>query len=493
MGIIQKQSITGTVYSYVGVILGFITSALLFPRMLSTEQVGLLRILVSYSVILAQFAVLGMNAVTVKFFPYFRDQAKKHHGYIGLVLMVSLAGAVISLAAYLSLHDYLTTSAGEKSRLFVSYFYYVIPLFIFTLLFNVFDTYLRVLYNAVKGIVYKEIVQRVLIIVSVLMFFLGIVDFHTFVLLYVTAFMIPALLLMATLIAGNNFNVLPDWDFIDKTKLRAISGIAFFGLLSSYSGVLIMNIDSVMIDHYLGLSQTGIYTITFFFGTLIIIPARTMNKISSVVIADSWKKNDTSNILSIYKKSSLLLAIAGAFAFIGIWVNIENVFKIIGPDYEQGKYVIFFIGLANVVEAFAGPSSLIIANSSKYKWLSFFLLVYTVLIIVTNIIFIPVWGIVGAALASFLSRFIFVLIRFFFLKHWFDLQPYSYRHMLILAISVIALFLTSLIPQNENFWIDTLIRSAFVSAVFVPLIYVSGISDDFNKTVRTILRFGKDN
>ena len=456
--------------------------------MLSTEQVGLLRILVSYSVILAQFAILGMNAVTVKFFPYFRDHAKKHHGYLGLVLIVSLAGSMIALIAYLSLYDYLTITAGEKSRMFVSYFYYVIPLFNFTLLFNVFDAYLRALYNVVKGIIYKEVVQRVLIIISVILFFFGIIDFHVFVLLYVTAFMIPALLLMATLIAGNNFNVLPDWDFIDKTKLRAISGIAFFGLLSSYSGVLIMNIDSVMIDHYLGLSQTGIYTITFFFGTVILIPSRTMSKISSVIIADAWKENDKSKILEIYKKTTLTLAVAGAYVFIGIWANIDNVFKIIGDDYLSGKYVILFIALANLLEMFLGAASYIIVNSPKYRWLSYMLFIYTVLIIVTNILFIPRFGITGAAAASFVSRIVYSLMRVMFLRMRYKFQPYSNKHLLLIVIGLITLYVSVKIPEFENFIVDILTRSIVVTIIFVPAIYVFRISEDVNRIINKLIK-----
>jgi O-antigen/teichoic acid export membrane protein len=73
-----------------------------------------------------------------------------------------------------------------------------------------------------------------------------------------------------------------------------------------------------MVDHYLGLSQAGVYTISFFFGTLVIIPARTMGKITSVVIADAWKSDDKKTILDIYKKSTLSLPVAGTLVFIGL-------------------------------------------------------------------------------------------------------------------------------------------------------------------------------
>ncbi|HJN05985.1 MAG TPA: hypothetical protein QF480_05170, partial [Bacteroidales bacterium] len=94
MGIIKKQSISGTIYSYVGVVLGFITTGLLYPQIFTTEEIGLLRILVSYSLLFAQFAGLGINTVTIKLFPYFRNYERKHHGYLGLALLVSTVGLI---------------------------------------------------------------------------------------------------------------------------------------------------------------------------------------------------------------------------------------------------------------------------------------------------------------------------------------------------------------------------------------------------------------
>ncbi|MCK4664785.1 MAG: oligosaccharide flippase family protein [Bacteroidales bacterium] len=96
MGVIQKQSISGVIYSYIGVGLGFFITVILFTRFLSTEQIGLLRLLVSYSTIIAMFASLGINSVTIKLFPYFRNVEKKHHGYLGIALLVSLIGFFIA-------------------------------------------------------------------------------------------------------------------------------------------------------------------------------------------------------------------------------------------------------------------------------------------------------------------------------------------------------------------------------------------------------------
>ncbi|GMT46378.1 MAG: hypothetical protein IEMM0006_2210 [bacterium] len=486
MGVIQKQSISGTIYSYLGVLLGFITVGWLFPRILSTGQVGLLRILVSYSVLFAQFASLGINSVSVKLFPYFRNPEKKHHGFLGLALLVSLAGFILSTGIYLLLKPLFISQASEKSSLFTTYFYYVVPLILFTLLFSIFDTYYRVLYNAVKGIVYKEVVQRLLILAAILLYFFKVIDFQWLVILYVLAFISPSLFLMGTLIRDKLFFVKPDFDFIDKKMAREMINVAFFGILASFSGVLVLNIDVIMVSHYLGLGEAGIYTIAFFFGTLILVPMRTMGKISSVVIADAWKIDNRKTIMDIYRKSSISLSVIGFLLFIGIWGNLDNIFQIVGKDYTAGKYVILFIGLANLSDLFLGVSPHIILNSKHYRWLSYLLFIFAILLIVTNILLIPRYGITGAALASLISKYIYNSLKFLFLYKKFRFQPFNYKHLEIIFFAAISWYLSTFIPVLGHFILDLVVRSLFISVVFMTPVYFFKVSEDINQKVRQV-------
>lgn len=486
MGVIQKQSISGTLYSYLGVILGFFITGILFPRILSTEQVGLLRILVSYSVIFAQFASLGFNSVSVKLFPYFRNPEKKHHGFLGLALLVSLAGFIIAALIYLSLRSYFIHHGSAKSALFLNYFYYVVPLILFTLLFGILDTYYRVLYNAVKGIIYKEVIQRLLILAAILLLLFKIIDFKLFVILYVVAFVSPSLFLLGALIRDKQLFIKPDLSFIDKKMASEMFSVGLFGILASFSGVLVQNIDAIMVNNYLGLGATGIYTIAFYFGTLILVPMRTMGKISSVVIAEAWKKDDRKTIMDIYTKSSLSLSVFGMLLFIGVWGNVDNIFHLVGQDYSSGKYVILFIGLANLTDIMLGVSPHIILNSPYYRWLSFLLFLFAGLLIITNIIFIPIYGITGAALASFISKFIYNFLKYIFLYHKYKFQPFQYKHLLILLFAALSWGLSTLVPPLKYFIPDLLVRSLLIAVVFLIPVFYFKISPEINQKAEQV-------
>jgi len=489
LGIIQKQSISGTIFSYTGVLLGFIITGLLFPRVFTTDEVGLLRVLVSYSTLLAQFAGLGFSAVTVKLFPVFQNEKKNHHGFLGLVALVSLAGFLLAASGYLIFKPLITEDANHDSALFISYYYYVIPLIFFTLFFNVFDAYYyRVLYNAVKGIIVKEVTQRTFILIVILLFYFEILSFHQTVLLYLFALIFPALSMFFSLVRAGKFNLKLDLKFIDKKFGKEIASVAFYGILASFSGVLVMNIDVLMVNHSLGLSAAGIFTITSFFGSLILVPLRTMGKISSVVISEAWKNNDLQLISNIYRKSSLSLSVVGILLFIGIWGNIDNVFHLITDKYLPGKMVILFVGISNLFDIATGVSPHIIVNSRYYRYLAYFILGFAVLVVFFNFMLIPILGITGAALAALISKFIYNFVKFGFLYKKYGFQPFNFNHVWLLLIGFFAYYTSTFIPAFSNYIVDIALRSAFISVVFTVPVYLLKISDDINSKVDSSFR-----
>ena len=80
MGIIKSQAIKGSVWSYLGVALGFINLVILSQRVFTTEQIGLTQVLISFATILSQVGTLGMGNVAMRLFPHFRNQNNKHNG-----------------------------------------------------------------------------------------------------------------------------------------------------------------------------------------------------------------------------------------------------------------------------------------------------------------------------------------------------------------------------------------------------------------------------
>jgi O-antigen/teichoic acid export membrane protein len=273
MGIIQRQSISGFIFTFIGILLGFLIRGILMPYIFQPEEIGLLSVLISYGTILSTFAVLGFGAVSVKMFPYFRDSRSKHHGFFGLSVFVGILGVIIASLIYFSLHDLIVERGAEKSSMFAKFFYLIIPLTFFLMLYTVIDTYFRVLYQTVIGIVYKEIIQRIMILIVFSLFYLELINFTLNVYFYLIAFSLPTVFLLIEIIRKKEYSLIPDFKFLRKPLLKKIGHVSLFGFFNSFSGILVINIDVLMLNHLQGLSQTGIYSIAFFCGTLVLIPS----------------------------------------------------------------------------------------------------------------------------------------------------------------------------------------------------------------------------
>lgn len=115
----------------------------------------------------------------------------------------------------------------------------------------------------------------------------------------------------------------------------------FFGVIVGFSNVLVLSVDRIMVEKMIGMDAAGVYSITFFFGTLVVIPARSLRKIAGTMLAEAWKNKDMKTIEEIYSKSIVNQLLIGVLIFIGLWSNIHNVFEILPKDYESGKWVIF--------------------------------------------------------------------------------------------------------------------------------------------------------
>lgn len=488
MGTIARQTVKGSVYSYIGAGLGFLNVAILMPHIFSTEEIGLTNILISISAIFGQLGCLGFNNVTTRLFPYFRNKDKSHNGFLFLTVISGLIGFALCLLLFILLKPYLIKENIDSSPLFVEYIYLLIPLIFITIFFLLFDTYNRVLFNASFGIFVKEFILRVLNLAGIILFYFNYFDFNAFIIYYTAVYAIPVILIFALLFYRKEISINPVRGFLSRSMKFEIFNVSIYGLVSGFSGIAAMHIDRYMVNHFCDLGFTGIYATAFFFGTIILLPGRSLLRIAGTSIAEAFKSQDHDKIEQLYSKSTKNQLLAATVAFIIIWGNIDNILNIMPEAYSQGKYVIFYISLAYLFLMGGGASSEIIQFSKHYKVYAALMLLLIACIIVLNILLIPVYGITGAALASFISYVIYVFSKYIFLLYKFGFQPFNHKHILIVLTGGFAYFISLLIPSTEILFLDIFIKSAIMFISFTIPAYFLKFSIDLNHFAEGILK-----
>jgi O-antigen/teichoic acid export membrane protein len=251
--------------------------------------------------------------------------------------------------------------------------------------------------------------------------------------------------------------------------------------------MLVGNLDVLMVGSFLGLDAIAIYSVGFYIGSIIEIPTRSLSQITTPIVVKAWKDNDLKKISEMYRKTSLNQTIFGSFLFIGIWANVDNILRLLPPHYAQGKWVIFFIALSKLVDMITGINSEIIMASKYYRFNFYIMLMLIVLTVVTNYIFIPLYGLTGAAFAAALSMIIFNIVKYIFLSTKYKLSPFSEKTFISLLIPVGVYFLCSIVPVQNNLLLDIIIRSLAITILFLSLVIGLKVSEDINRTFYHLL------
>ncbi len=486
MGIIKKQSIQGSIITYIAVFIGFINTAILLPK-LQTEVVGLISVLISYTVIITQFASLGFGTVNSRMFPYFRNKANNHNGFMFIAFWVGIIGILLSFIVIFII-KYILHKTRQPDDLFLSYLLYLLPLVFFYRFLNLFDNYYKVNYQSVRGIFLREIVLRSAILLVVALMVLDYFKLNTFILLYVIAFSLPSIIFLFLIVKEKHLVLKPQLGFVTKELRNTMISVGIFGLLSGTTGIIAVNIDKIMIESILGLSETGVYAIAFYFGMIISIPSRSLLRITSAVIAESSKNNDIVSIKSVYEKSTITQFAIGALLFLGIFINLDNIFILLSENYATGRLVIVFIGIAFLSDMLVGTSGQIISFSKQYKLQTYLMVFYVAAIIIGNALLIPKYGIIGAAIATLIAKLLFNISKVITVYLLFRLFPYNIKFIMVALISFLLLFVNQFIWIQDNYLLDIAIRSSIVGISFIVIIYLLNISVDINETINNVMK-----
>ncbi len=195
MGFIQKSALRMMVITTVGLLLGYLNKGILFVLILNSEEIGLLNLLVSVGLLFSQLANLGAVNVISKFAPFFNGNQEQRQSFLSLNIFLVIAGIIIFTLITLLLNNQITYFYGEKSALFVKYFYWILPIGIANVFFLIFEAHLRSRFNNILAVFLNDFLVRVLVTLSLILYTADIINFHYLLVINCLLYFIPAFIL----------------------------------------------------------------------------------------------------------------------------------------------------------------------------------------------------------------------------------------------------------------------------------------------------------
>lgn len=477
MGIIQKQGIANTIISYLGILIGFVNIIYIQPQMLAAEEVGLLRILFSFSATIAMFLPLGIGNITIKYFPYFKNNQNGHHGFLGLILLFTFLGAIVVGLILLLLKSTFVAFYSKDSSLFIHYFNLVLPIAMSISFCALFSIYCQSLYKSIFPTFLNEIALRVFNIIIIILYFFKFLNLSTMVMLFFSAYTLQALVLFVYI------NKIDKPSFkINFAKLKEVGykDILTYGIILSVTSITSLSIkyiDVMMLGAYVPLSLVGVYAIAAFIPTVIEAPVNSFERISNAKVANEWHQNNLPEIFKIYQKSCKYLLFIGGYLFIGIVVCSPYLIKLLPNEYHQAGDVVAILAMSSLFNMTTGLNGSLIFTSQGYKFGTFFLLILLILILMLNYLLIPKYGIIGAAIANATASFIYNFLKFLFLWLKYGFQPFTKQTISNIMVIIIAAFLFKLLPGIENAMLAIIAFGSLITIYYFLICYKLNLID----------------
>lgn len=487
MGVIKRQGIKTMLVSYIGVLIGMFNLLWLYPKYLDKSEIGLIYGLVDAAGLCLPFVLLGITAVSVRYFSYFDNSAKRHHGFLSLLTAVPLVAFLLLLPVFYWQSPHLAALFAGRSPLFANYLGYLPLLCFFLVFFNLFESYSRSFHRIVVSGLLREFFLRIGTTAVVLLYAVHWVSLNGFVISYISLYGFALLLLLLYIAQQKQLLYsFPDRSVFNKQMRREILLFSLFIFIGNLGGTIVYKIDSIMINALIGEADNGVFKIASFIGLVVEMPRRALTQIAGSVVAGYFKNNQMAQIEDLYKRVATNQFIAGIWLLMCIWVNVNNIFAIMpnGHLYTAGIYVILFTGIAKVFDMLTSINEEIISFSPYYRFTPLAMLFLVAITIVTNLTLIPIWGITGVAIANTLSILAYNMLKFGLIYLKMGIHPFSIATLKIALIAAVVMVLNYYLPTLNYPLADAILRSAMITLFFGGTVLVWQVSPDLNNAVR---------
>ncbi|WP_435625540.1 oligosaccharide flippase family protein [Flagellimonas sp.] len=482
MGIVLKQSLKNIFTTYLGFLFGAVNTIFLYTKILPDAYYGLVTFILASGAILMPLMAFGVHNTMVKFHTQYLGPER--NGFLTLMLLTPLLGILVVGIVIFLFNDALGNLVSQVNPMVKDYLWYVFFIGLSMAYFEVFYAWCKVHLKSVFGNFMKEVFGRVGVTVLLLLLYFEVFSLEAFFKLLVGLYLLRTAILKVYAYRIH----FPKLSFEFPKNTTEVLSYSFLIILGGSASLVLLEIDKVMINQFVEIENVAYYGVAVYIATVVIVPSRAMHQITYPLTAELLNKGDSFGLETLYKKTSLTLFIASGILFLLIVLNLEDLYLLLPENYRDGFYIVFLIGMAKVFDSLLGNNNSILYNSKYYKIILLFGVGLAVFTIVLNLVLIPIYGIDGAALASFISILLFNLTKLIFVKLKFGMLPLTKSTFKVFATLVLLGVLFSVFNFGFHPIVNILLKSAFVVIMYLGILYRFEISEDISGILSKWLR-----
>jgi O-antigen/teichoic acid export membrane protein len=219
------------------------------------------------------------------------------------------------------------------------------------------------------------------------------------------------------------------------------------------------------------------------------MPSRNITPITTPLASQAMKDGNIARAQQLYRQVSVHQMLASSLLLLIVWINLDNIYAIIpnGDKFAEGRWAVLFLGLSKVAYGTLNFGNTLISFSKYYYWTLFIALILAAISIITNLHFIPIWGLSGAAFASLITVMVSYAYQQYIVQVKIKTNPFCWAHARILLFLVLLFVANIFIPTLSGVspLLDIVVRTSIIGVIAVILVYVLRISPQISWFVHT--------
>lgn len=406
-----KIAIRSSLAIFIGSVLsGLVAYAtrMILARNLTVQEYGLFYAVFSFVSFFLLFRDLGLYTALVKYVAEFRahkayDDIKTSIVSVSFVQLIGSGGIALILFFF--------------SDIFAKYYFkdmaasLLLKVFVLYIFFSVFALLLKSVLIGFRSRFFPffELVKNCFILMGVLVFvFLGLGVFIPLLAQVIAWFIM--FWLSFFIITQYNFSFFSHQIVQFKKTLKRMFSFGIPVMLASIGYQVIGQVDTLLLVYLTTIEEVGVYNVVLPAALLFLLFGKSVSNITFPLFSEMWAKAEKTKIIEgitqIYKYSFVLAAPVILFFLFYASLFLQLSF---GESYVSGApaFQVLLIGVLFYIVVMINNDT--IAAIGFPKITTYIVAAAAVMNIILNLLFIPLWGIIGAAIATSASYLLMLL------------------------------------------------------------------------------------
>src|SRR3989338_9770 len=469
-----KGAATVFIISILAAFLGYVARFIL-ARNLTVEDFGLFYSVFAFLGMFGVFKSLGFDRALAKFIPEFVHK-KKHNQIKSSIIYVSaiqlLTNTIVIIGIYL-FSDYLSQNFFRSSHAGI-----VLKLMAIAFFLDSFVSVLKFAFQGFKKMAYFAGIDvvKMLLVIAIILIGMGM---NYGILGPVAAYVLSSIIVILVFGFVLLRRIFPDFlksKFIYEVELiKKISRYSIFAMSAGVGMVILGYTDTILLTYFSGLTSVALYNVALPTAKVLMYFPRSIAGILLPLISELWAKKEKAlireGIESLYKYTIIIII---PLVFMILSFSDLLIGTLFGKDYVVASNALKILSIGMIfavlyvvnIDFFSGIGKPEINNIIVYSAALFNL--------VANLIMIPVWGIIGAAISTTISYFIMMAIGVAkirkYIKIKFPVKIWAKTLIAGMIFVFIILLLKWILALNA--WIEAVIVLSISGLAYLALLFL---------------------